>query len=146
MTRNLRLWSMLAMCFAVATSALAQEASFQIVPLTQDAVEVKGADALGRPPSGSALRPDYAPRAFDPQLPAEVEPNATSATANALVNNLLGRTGMAIAPAVVGALSAWLGSVGQAVALVALVPLLCLPVILYAVSESRGQELERLSD
>lgn len=79
-------------------------------------------------------------------ITSEIFPTEQRATANALVNNLLGRTGMAIAPAVVGALSAWLGSVGQAVALVALVPLLCMPVILYAVSESRGQELERLSD
>lgn len=84
MARNLRLWALLATCFAVATSALAQEASYQIVPLTQDVVEVKGADALGRPPAGAAARPDSASRAFDPQLPSEVEPNATSATANAL--------------------------------------------------------------
>lgn len=79
-------------------------------------------------------------------ITSEIFPTAQRATANALVNNLLGRTGMAIAPAVVGALSAWLGSVGQAVAVVALVPLLVLPVILYAVRESRGQELERLND
>ena len=79
-------------------------------------------------------------------ITSEIFPTEVRATANALVNNLLGRTGMALAPAVVGALSAWLGSVGQAVSLVALVPLACLPVILFALRESRGQELERLND
>ncbi len=78
-------------------------------------------------------------------ITSEIFPTEQRATANALVNNLLGRTGMALAPAAVGILSAWLGSVGQAVAVVALVPLVCLPIILFAVSESRGQELERLN-
>jgi putative MFS transporter len=78
-------------------------------------------------------------------ITSEIFPTEQRATANALVNNLLGRTGMALAPALVGMLSAWLGSVGQAVAVVALVPLVCLPIILFAVSESRGQELERLN-
>ena len=60
------------------------------------------------------------------------------------VNNLLGRTGMALAPMVVGAWSSWLGTVGQAVAVVALVPFLCLPIILVLVAETRGQELEHI--
>ena len=79
-------------------------------------------------------------------ITSEIFPTELRATANALVNNLLGRTGMALAPAIVGVFSVWLGSVGQAVAVVALVPLACLPIILFAVSESRGQELERLND
>ena len=79
-------------------------------------------------------------------ITSEIFPTELRATANALVNNLLGRTGMALAPAIVGVFSVWLGSVGQSVAVVALVPLACLPIILFAVSESRGQELDRLND
>lgn len=78
-------------------------------------------------------------------ITSEIFPTAIRGTANAVVNNLLGRTGMALAPAIVGGLSAILGSVGQAVAVVALVPFLCLPVILLVVSETRGKELEEIS-
>jgi len=78
-------------------------------------------------------------------ITSEVFPTAIRATANAVVNNLIGRTGMAIAPAVVGAIAALTGSIGTAVAVVALVPLLCLPLILRLVSETRGRELEHIA-
>ena len=77
-------------------------------------------------------------------ITSEMFPTHLRGTANAVVNNLLGRTGMALAPAVVGVLSVTVGSVGQAVAYVALIPLLCLPVILMVVGENRGQELESI--
>jgi len=75
-------------------------------------------------------------------ITSEIFPTEIRGTANAVVNNLLGRTGMALAPAIVGVLSAWLGSVGQAVAMVSLIPFVCLPIILLTVSETKGQELE----
>lgn len=78
-------------------------------------------------------------------ITSEIFPTAIRGTANAVVNNLLGRTGMALAPAIVGALSAVLGSVGEAVALVVLVPFVCLPIILLVVSETKGKELEEIS-
>jgi hypothetical protein len=52
---------------------------------------------------------------------------------------------MALAPAIVGGLSAMLGSVGQAVAAVSLVPFVCIPIILLVVSETKGKELEEIS-
>ena len=64
------------------------------------------------------------------------------ATANAVVNHMIGRIGMALAPAVVGVVSAMLGSVGDAVAIISLIPFVCLPIILLTVKETKGQELE----
>ncbi|MEM7541070.1 MAG: MFS transporter [Pseudomonadota bacterium] len=78
-------------------------------------------------------------------ITSEIFPTAIRGSANAVVNNMLGRTGMALAPAIVGALSAMLGSVGQAVAIVALVPFACLPIILLVVTETKGKELEEIS-
>ncbi len=78
-------------------------------------------------------------------ITSEIFPTAIRGTGNAVVNNLLGRTGMALAPAIVGSLSAVLGSVGQAVALVALVPFACIPIILLMVSETKGKELEDIN-
>ncbi|NNL84043.1 MAG: MFS transporter [Myxococcales bacterium] len=77
-------------------------------------------------------------------ITSEIFPTAIRGTANAVVNNLLGRSGMALAPAIVGVLSTRLGSVGDAVAWVSLLPLLCLPVILLLVAETRGKELEEI--
>jgi len=78
-------------------------------------------------------------------ITSEIFPTAIRGTANAVVNNLLGRTGMALAPAIVGGLSVALGSVGQAVAMVVLVPFVCLPIIWLVVSETKGKELEEIS-
>ena len=78
-------------------------------------------------------------------ITSEIFPTPIRATANAVVNNLCGRPGMALAPAIIGALSVPLGSIGAAVAAVALIPLVCLPIIVLAVGETRGQELEQIA-
>ncbi|MEQ8662719.1 MAG: MFS transporter [Gammaproteobacteria bacterium] len=78
-------------------------------------------------------------------ITSEIFPTPIRGTANAVVNNLLGRTGMALAPALVGALSGWFGAVGPAVAVVALIPFACLPIILMTVGETRGRELEQIA-
>lgn len=78
-------------------------------------------------------------------ITSEIFPTHMRGMANGVVNNLLGRSGMVLAPAVVGALSAWLGSVGQAVAMVAIIPFLCLPIILILVTETRGKRLEEIA-
>ncbi len=75
---------------------------------------------------------------------SEIFPTSMRATANAVVNNLLGRTGMVIAPALVGLLSPLLGSVGNAVALLALVSFLCIPVVIFLLPETKRQVLEEI--
>jgi MFS family permease len=75
-------------------------------------------------------------------ITSEIFPTEIRATANAVVNHMIGRIGMALAPVVVGALSAVLGSIGDAVAIISLIPLVCLPIILLTVKETKGRELE----
>ncbi len=78
-------------------------------------------------------------------ITSEIFPTELRGTGNAVVNNLLGRTGMVLAPSMIGVLSVWLGSVGQAVAVVALVPLFCIPVILLLLKETKGKTLEEIA-
>ena len=75
-------------------------------------------------------------------ITSEIFPTEIRSTANAVVNNMLGRFGMVLAPAAVGSLSAIPSSIGQAVALVTLVPFACLPIIWFLVVETKGRELE----
>lgn len=78
-------------------------------------------------------------------ITSEIFPTELRGTGNAVVNNLLGRTGMVLAPSMIGVLSAWLGSVGQAVAVMALVPFFCIPVILLLLKETKGKTLEEIA-
>jgi putative MFS transporter len=83
--------------------------------------------------------------AISATITSEIFPTAIRATGNAVVNNLLGRTGMVIAPALVGILSKSMGSVGNAVAVLAVFNFLCLPIILFSLRETKGQVLEDIS-
>ena len=78
-------------------------------------------------------------------ITSEIFPTDVRGLANGVVNNLIGRTGMMLAPAAVGALSVWYGSVGQAAATIAILPLLCLPIIVLLLSETRGRVLEEIA-
>lgn len=78
-------------------------------------------------------------------ITSEIFPTELRATGNAVVNNLLGRTGMVLAPGAVGILSVWLGSVGAAVAVLAVTPFFAIPVILILLSEAKGKTLEEVA-
>ena len=82
--------------------------------------------------------------AISATITSEIFPTHIRAMANAVANNLLGRTGMVLAPALVGIVSTWLGSVGKAVALLALLNFACIPVILWLVKETKGKSLEEI--
>lgn len=83
--------------------------------------------------------------AISATITSEIFPTAIRATGNSVVNNLLGRTGMVIAPALVGVLSKSLGSVGDAVAILAVLNFLLLPIILFYLRETKGQVLEDIT-
>ncbi len=79
-------------------------------------------------------------------ITSEIFPTALRATGNAVTNNLLGRFGMVLSGFAVGALSVgFAGSVGNAVALLALAPLLAVPLVLRFVPETRGRPLEEIA-
>lgn len=75
---------------------------------------------------------------------SELFPTKIRAAANAVANNLLGRTGMVLAPALVGILSSRLGSVGEAVSLVSLGLFLPILVTFFWMPETRGRMLEEI--
>jgi putative MFS transporter len=81
--------------------------------------------------------------AISATITSELFPTQIRGTANAVVNNLLGRMGMVLA--LVGVLSTWLGSVGQAVAVLASLNFLCVPVILWLLAETKGKQLEEIA-
>jgi putative MFS transporter len=83
--------------------------------------------------------------AISATITSELFPTQIRGTANAVVNNLLGRTGMVLAPALVGVLSTWLGSVGKAAAVLAALNFLCVPVILWLLAETKGKQLEEIA-
>jgi putative MFS transporter len=78
-------------------------------------------------------------------LTSELFPTPVRATGNAVASHLVGRLGMVLSGFAVGQLSAgFAGSVGNAVALCTLVPLLAIPVVLLFVPETRGRALEEI--
>ena len=79
-------------------------------------------------------------------ITSEIFPTELRATANAVSNNLIGRLGMVLSGFLVGGLSVGLaGSVGNAVALLALAPLVAIPIVLRFVPETRGRRLEEIA-
>jgi putative MFS transporter len=78
-------------------------------------------------------------------ITTEVFPTRIRATGNAIANNLLGRTGMVVAPALVGFLSSSLGSVGTAVAFLGPGVCLCIPVVWAFLKETKGKDLEEIT-
>ena len=63
------------------------------------------------------------------------------ASANALAHNLLGRWGMVLGPLAVGLLSGHVGSIGNAVSILAGLNLLFLPIVFWMMPETRGVDL-----
>jgi putative MFS transporter len=79
-------------------------------------------------------------------ITSEIFPTEVRATASAVSNNLIGRLGMVLSGFAVGALSVGLsGSVGNAVALLALAPIVAIPIVLRFVPETRGRRLEEIA-
>lgn len=76
-------------------------------------------------------------------LNSELFPTELRGAANGWCNNLIGRWGVVIAPAVIGNLAALLGGIGPAATLLAGVAWLAIPLVLFAMPETRGQNLDQ---
>jgi putative MFS transporter len=74
-------------------------------------------------------------------LTAELFPTEVRAAANGLTLSLVGRSGFVVAPMLTGTLSVSFDSTGHAVSLLALVNLLAIPIIVFAIPETRGLDL-----
>lgn len=72
---------------------------------------------------------------------SELFPTEVRAAANGLAHNLLGRWGQVLGPAAVGALAEALGSTGRAVAALAFVNLLALPLLKWGLPETKAADL-----
>jgi putative MFS transporter len=71
----------------------------------------------------------------------ELFPTLIRANATAWGNNIAGRLGQIAAPAIVGSIAVPLGSVGNAVSVLALAPLAAVIIIMWALPETRNSEL-----
>ncbi len=76
----------------------------------------------------------------------ELFPTAIRANATAWGNNIIGRLGQVAAPAIVGSLAIPLGSVGNAVSVMALSPLVAILLILLFLPETRNREIQDFVD
>ncbi len=74
-------------------------------------------------------------------ITAELFPTEVRATAGAFAHNLLGRWAFVIGPPIVGGLAAAIGSMGDAVALLALSNLVLVPLALWLLPETRGVDI-----
>jgi MFS family permease len=79
-------------------------------------------------------------------ITAELFPTQQRAAALGVTNHLLGRIGLVLGPIVTGRLSVALGSTGDAVTWLSLANLLCVPVFLWLVPETRGAVLSAAPD
>lgn len=76
---------------------------------------------------------------------AELFPTHVRASAAAWTNNTLGRLGMVLAPTIVGLLATPLGSVGNAVSVMAIFPVMAAGLIFFFLPETRQKELEEIA-
>lgn len=76
-------------------------------------------------------------------LTTELFPTALRATAMGLTNHLVGRLGLVLGPWAAGALAERLGSTGDAVTVLAVVNLLCIPLVWGLLPETRAVDLRR---
>ncbi|QZP09375.1 MFS transporter [Caenibius sp. WL] len=76
-------------------------------------------------------------------LNSELFPTELRGAANGWCNNLIGRWGVVIAPAVMGNLGAQLGGIGPAATALAAVAWLAIPLVLFLIPETRGQQLDQ---
>jgi putative MFS transporter len=74
-------------------------------------------------------------------LTVELFPTEVRAAANGLTLSLIGRSGFVLAPALTGTLAVSFDSTGHAVSLLALVNLLAIPIVVFAIPETRGLDL-----
>ena len=75
-------------------------------------------------------------------LNSELFPTELRGAANGWCNNLIGRWGVVIAPAVMGNLSGQAGGIGPAATMLAAIAWLAIPIMLLMVPETRGQSLD----
>ena len=79
-------------------------------------------------------------------LTVELFPTRVRAAAGGLTSAFVGRSGFVVAPAVTGWLAVQVGSTGQAVSLLALVNLVAIAIVAFAIPETRGVELGEAGD
>ena len=73
---------------------------------------------------------------------AEIFPTDLRATASGLANNVVGRTGIVVGPKIAGLLATTLGATSSAITGLAFVNLLCIPIVWWALPETRGSVLD----
>jgi hypothetical protein len=73
---------------------------------------------------------------------SELFPTHLRAAANGWCHNLIGRWGVVSAPALLGALSNWIGSIGQAATMLGLSAWIAIPLIWFLIPETRGRSLD----
>lgn len=84
--------------------------------------------------------------AISATITAEIFPTHMRATANAVANNVLGRLGCVLSPSLIGLLSSPLESVGNAATVVVWGNvLICVPILLLLLPETRGKTLEEIA-
>lgn len=75
---------------------------------------------------------------------AELFSTDLRATASALTNNVIGRTGIVVGPVVAGTLAESLGSIQLAITWLAAVNLICVPIVWWTLPETRGIALDKI--